>query len=115
MWAYNFGCTILVTVIALYTCAAVNATGRVAIVALPLVIVFLFMLVLIVSCFKCQWFNSDLRQRNSCKVIIKVLNFAQKHKYALRHNVITYCDDEKPSRLDFGKAMFGGPFTTEQV
>ena len=26
-----------------------------------------------------------------------------------------YCKDELPSRIDFGKSKYGGPFTTEQV
>ena len=48
-------------------------------------------------------------------MVIKVLNFARKHSYALQRSAFTYCDDERPSRLDFAKERFGGPFTTEQV
>ena len=33
--------------------------------------------------------------------------------YALHYN--TYIDEEQPSRLDFGKHKFGGPFTEEEV
>ena len=46
---------------------------------------------------------------------MKVLNFARKYKYPLLRSAFTYCDDERPSRLDFAKERFGGPFTTEQV
>ena len=28
---------------------------------------------------------------------------------------MTYCEDELPSRIDFGKNKYGGPFSTEQV
>ncbi len=41
--------------------------------------------------------------------------FAIKHKKPIRRSAFTYCDDERPSRLDFGKQRYGGPFTTEQV
>ena len=27
----------------------------------------------------------------------------------------TACEDDLPSRMDFGKIKYGGPFTTEQV
>ena len=30
-------------------------------------------------------------------------------------SAFTYCDDEKPTRLDFAKERFGGPFSTETV
>ena len=48
-------------------------------------------------------------------MIFMVLNFARKHKYPLQRSAFTYCDDERPSRLDFAKERFGGPFTTEKV
>ena len=70
---------------------------------------------LVIGCLKRQWFNSDVRHHNPCKVIIKVLIFAGKHKYPLCRSAFTFADDEKPTRLDFAKEKFGGPFTTEQV
>ena len=75
----------------------------------------IFIFVLVISCLKCHWFNSELRQHNPCKIIIKVLAFAWKHKYPLHRSAFTYSDDERPNRLDFAKVKFGGPFTTEQV
>ena len=30
-------------------------------------------------------------------------------------SAFTYCEDKLPSRIDFGKTKYGGPFTTEQV
>ena len=49
------------------------------------------------------------------KLIYKVLNYAQKTKYPTNHSAFTYLDEEQPSRLDFGKEKFGGPFTEEEV
>ena len=43
------------------------------------------------------------------------ISLAFKHKKQIRRSAFTYCDDERPSRLDFGKQRYGGPFTTEQV
>jgi hypothetical protein len=48
-------------------------------------------------------------------MIIKALTFARTHKWPLRRSALTYCDDEKPSRVDFAKERYGGPFTTKQV
>ena len=76
----------------------------------------LLALLLIIGCWKRHWFYSEpAGHHNPCKMIIKVLNFATKHSYALQRSAFTYCDDERPSRLDFAKERFGGPFTTEQV
>ena len=30
-------------------------------------------------------------------------------------SAFTYCEDDLPSRTDFGKTKYGGPFTTEQM
>ncbi len=52
---------------------------------------------------------------NPYKLVYGVMSFAIKHKKPIRRSAFTYCDDERPSRLDFGKQRYGGPFTTEQV
>ena len=70
---------------------------------------------LVFSFLKRQWFHIEPRQRNPYKMVVKILNFARKHKYPLQRSAFTYCDDEIPSRLDNAKERFGGPFTTEQV
>ena len=53
--------------------------------------------------------------QNPFKLIYRVLKYALKHKYARQRSAFTYCEDKLPSRLDFGKNKYGGPFTTEQV
>ena len=53
--------------------------------------------------------------QNPFKLIYRVLKYALNHKYARQRSAFTYCEDELPSRLDFGKSKYGGPFTTEQV
>ena len=51
----------------------------------------------------------------SFKLIYKVIKFAIVTKYPRCRSAFTYCEDELPSRIDFGKSKYGGPFTTEQV
>ena len=44
-----------------------------------------------------------------------MLNYARKTKYPERRSALTYFDEEEPSRLDYGKHKFGGPFMEEEV
>ena len=44
-----------------------------------------------------------------------VVRYAIKHKHPECRSTFTYCEDEPPSRMDFGKSKYGGPCTTEQV
>ena len=53
--------------------------------------------------------------QNPFALIYKVVKYAIKHKYPQYRSAFTYCEDELPSRIDFGKSKYGGPFTTEQV
>ena len=63
--------------------------------------------------------NSFYRERVSSNPywnVWKVLRFAAKHGKPLGHrSAFTYSDDGKPSRLDFAKRIYGGPFETEVV
>ena len=52
---------------------------------------------------------------NPVSHIFKVLKYATKHKYPVQRSAFTYCENEQPTRLDYGKSKYGGPFTTEQV
>ena len=69
-----------------------------------------------ITCWKRhKWFLVEYGQNNPYKIVYRVLNFAMKHKYPLRRSAFNYTDDYIPSRIDFAKALYGGPFTTEQV
>ena len=52
---------------------------------------------------------------NPIKLIYQVIRYALNNKYPRCRSAFTYCEDELPSRIDFGKSKYGGPFTTEQV
>ena len=52
---------------------------------------------------------------NPIKQIIDVLKYACHHKYPVRRSALSYYQNNYPSRVDFGKIQYGGPFTNEQV
>ena len=47
--------------------------------------------------------------------MFKVLQFALKHKSSIRRCAFTFCEDELPSRIDFSKRRYGGPYSKDQV
>ena len=53
--------------------------------------------------------------QNPFKLIYKVLRYAIKTKHPRQRSAFTYWEDELPSRIDFRKSKYGGPFTIEQV
>ena len=53
--------------------------------------------------------------KNPFRVVFDVVRYAIKTKHPRCRSAFTYCEDELPSRIDFGKSKYGGPFTTEQV
>ena len=54
-------------------------------------------------------------QQNPLTLVYKVIVYAKKNAHPRQRSAFTYCEDELPSRIDFGKSKYGGPFTTEQV
>ena len=52
---------------------------------------------------------------NPFKLVFEVVRYAIKNKQPRYRSAFTYSEDRLPSRIDFGKAKYGGPFTTEQV
>ena len=53
--------------------------------------------------------------QNPFKLVYKVVRYAIKTKRPRQRSAFTYWEDDPPSRMDFGKVKYGGPFTTEQV
>ena len=62
-----------------------------------------------------HWLVKEPVTQNPFKLVYNVIRYAIKHKHAECRSAFTYCEDEPPSRIDFGKSKYGGPFTTEQV
>ena len=82
---------------------------------LSLSIVLSSVLLFIVYKKKSTWFNFEKCTQNPYMLVSKVVYFALNHKRPIRRSAFTFCENERPSRLDFGKQRYGGPFTTEQV
>ena len=74
-----------------------------------------FSAVLIMDCLYHKWLDTNNKTGNPIKLIFQVLNYARKNKSPRLRSALTYIDEEHPSRLDFGKHKFGGPFTEEEV
>ena len=83
--------------------------------SLPLLFLILLAAMLIFTHWKRHWFNIEPTRNNPYKMVIKVLNFARKHRFPVQRSAFTYFDDKHPSRLDFAKQRYGGLFTSEQV
>ena len=71
---------------------------------------------LLFNCFANRMFNKERVKYNPYKMIIRILNFARKHKRPVGHpSAFAYSDTFKPSRMDYAKERYGGPFTTSDV
>ena len=81
----------------------------------PLVIAMCLTVVVITNyLFSNQLIKEPVTQ-NPFKLVYKVVRYAMKTKHPRQRSAFTYWEDDPPSRMDFGKVKYGGPFTTEQV
>ena len=72
-------------------------------------------LALVLMIFKHRWLvKEEPVKQNAIKQAYRVIKYAIKTKQPTR-SAFTHCEDELPSRIDFGKSKYGGPFTIEQV
>ena len=62
-----------------------------------------------------RWLTIEPVGPNPFKLVLCVLKFTATHKHPIRRSAFTHCEDERPSRFDFAKSKYGGPFTTEEV
>ena len=68
------------------------------------------------GCFHDQFGVGNLQKRkNPYKLVYEVLRYAKTTKHAEKRSAFTYWGQETPSRVDFGKVKYGGPFTEEEV
>ena len=113
-WAFFSGVAIAdILASFLYTCSNFEASK--ASIMISLLPVFVLSVGLISDfCFHHKLVKEPVTV-NPVSLIFKVLIYAAKHKYPVQRSAFTYCENEKPTRLDYGKSKYGGPFTTEQV
>ena len=115
IWAQNLGNLVVQLCFTAVFCNFVAGSQHIYDPLCGLLIALMLLFLFIIVCFRRRWFYVEPKQLNPYKMVAKVLNYARKHKYPLQRSAFTYCDDELPSRIDFAKERYGGPFTTEQV
>ena len=81
----------------------------------PLVIAMCLTVVVITNYLFCNQLIKEPVTQNPFKLVYKVVRYAIKTKHPRQRSAFTYWEDDLPSRMDFGKIKYGGPFTTEQV
>ena len=116
-WAYNVSATAVSILFAVTVCYYRYYKKFVLSITLllPVILIISLVFLLIISWCKRLWFYVEPGQENPYKTVFKVLNFARKHRSPPRRSAFTYSDNNRPSRIDFAKERFGGPFTNEQV
>ena len=110
VWAFHLGSLHFLTNFFMVMC--VSDQIKIPLVIVQVLVLFVLIILLLM---KCRWFHSEPGHQNPYKTVYGVFKFAKTHKYPLRRSAFTHCDNYIPSRLDFAKERFGGPFTTEQV
>ena len=116
IWAFNLGSIPLTRAVPFLLCSAPTSLVALRIfLSHPFIITTILVILLMVGKWKRHWFYKEPVRDNPYITVYKVLDFARKHKYPLQRSAFTYCDNYIPSRLDFAKERYGGPFSTEQV
>ena len=62
-----------------------------------------------------SYLNIEPVGANPVRNVIDVLKYAYHHKYPVRRSALSYYLNTYPSRIDFGKVQYGGPFKNEEV
>ena len=76
---------------------------------------FLIICVILSHCIFKSHLNRLNEVSNPIRLIASVLMYAKRNKYPTNRSALTYWENDYPSRIDFGKERFGGPFTEEEV
>ena len=113
VWARFGGESIALLTSLISSCTSLDK--KTALVYRSLLSVLLISLALCCNSLLRSWLTTEPGSRNPLKTICRVLKYAATHKNPVMRSALTYCEDQKPSRIDFGKLRYGGPFTTEEV
>ena len=113
IWAFQSGSVSFITIFYLAKCS--HEPRKTLALTSSLSYIILMVALLLISCLKRQWFHIEPGRQNPYRTVYGIIKFAKSHKHPLRRSAFTHSDNYIPSRLDFAKERFGGPFTTEQV
>ena len=115
LWAFSFAPALLLIGATFLSCFSLKRGAFIFIGLVLGVIMAILTTTLAISWWKQQWFNIQPGLSNPYKTVIKRICFARKNKYPLQRSAFTYSGIDNPTRLDFAKERYGGPFTTEEV
>ena len=115
IWAFRSGSLSFIIVSFLMLCSHDWSSRKTLALTATILFNILMIVLLLIGCLKRKWFHIEPGRQNPYKMVCNIINFAKSHKHPLQRSAFTYNDDYIPSRLDFAKERFGGPFTTEQV
>ena len=59
--------------------------------------------------------NKNHRKTNPFSLIRRVIMYSIKHKYPENRSALTYNESYQPKRIDYGKNIYGGPYTCDEV
>ena len=114
-WVFQTGSIPFTVTIPLLLCSNLSHPTEIALLIFSYMALFVLTLLLLIGCWKQHWFLHEPGHQNPYRNVYNIVKYAQSHKHPLRRSAFTHCDNYIPSRLDFAKERFGGPFTTEQV
>ncbi len=117
VWVDLLGKTISHIVFVTTVCSTLGFGDSIKIVGYSLSGVFftLLSILLAISCCTKRWFIATDVYYNPYKMVFNVLRYVRTHKHPTRHSALHWTNGEKPSRFDFAKNCYGGPFTSGQV
>ena len=116
IWAGSTGSSVVNTIATMVECEKYGHKTIEIIMYCTIPLYVLVLMVLIISLpFTRRWFQSEQPRYNAYKMILRVLDYARKNKRPVRPSAFVYCDRERPSRIDFAKERFGGPFISMDV
>ena len=115
-YAFNSGSIIITILLIINVSTCLSQTRLVAIIlhsVLSFALMVALSVLLVISVWKRHWFNAEPGQQNPYKTVYKVLNFTRKHAHPLQRSAFTYCEHNIPTRVDFAKRRYAGPFTNQ--
>ena len=116
VWANRLGYLVFSTIYSIKQCYYDPNLTKALLYTLPGGCFIALSALLLFNCFTHRMFNKERVKYNPYKTIFRILNFARKHKRPVGHpSAFAYCDTFKPSRMDYAKERYGGPFTTSDV
>ena len=115
VWVDLFGETVIHVLFALISCKSLSNLPKVVGVCLSGALFAIMSILLVFHIIKKQWFIATNAHYNPYKMVVNVLQYVRTHKYPIRHSALHWTNGERPSRCDFAKNCYGGPFTSCQV